>query len=204
MRESIVKAAMVSVPSIDYAALMAPILQGVFYKHMPAEVRAVHENEETREYLKNFTITLREGNGYGGRSMDFSEKDTRGRYAGYYQFYGLVTTNHLNLRMSEEYIKNLKKGTLTYDLTRAVQKSGYFDKHLAQNDLVDSVRRRLQATVASVNTVKRLYDVLEPELHHLIPKEDDKVANLPATVAPVVSDLKKLGAVLPTVPKRKK
>jgi hypothetical protein len=165
-------------------------VQGVLCAHMPDHVRRAYDNEDDRKYLKSTEVQIREGNGYNGTSLWL-----RG------MVYGVTDLHRIEIRVGQALAGYLKEGTLTHDLYHAVLKSGYFQKHLEQQALLKSVRGRLQANLDSVNTVKRLYDVLEPELHHLIPKEADKTTNLPSTVAPVVADLRKLGAVLPDVPK---
>ena len=85
------------------------------------------------------------------------------------------------------------------ELARLVD-SGLVDGYFTQDNLRSDVSRRLKANLASAGTIKRLYDVLEPELHGYIPKDDVK-SSLPSCVAPVVDDLRKLGAVLPETPK---
>ena len=197
IRETIARKTLENIPSLNYHALLIPVVQGVLRDHMPAEVRAVYDNEDTRDYLPTVTCTVRRGNGSGVGSMYIMTKAT-----GPQPFYGLRrSSHHLDISVSPEVLDRLKEGTLAYDLSHAVIKSGYYDKHIEQENLLDSVKKRLINTLNSVTTLKRLYDVLEPELHHLIPKEGDKTANLPATAAPVVDDLRKLGAVLPEVPK---
>jgi hypothetical protein len=200
MRANILRKAIANVPTINYEALLIPIVQEALCKHMPPEVKAVYDNEDTRDYLHTSEVNIRNGNGYGGSALYI-----RAEGGGYHGFYGLFDgTNRLEIRATPEVVERLKKGTLMHTVTHAVIKSGYFDKHVEQRDLFDSVKSRLRSTLESVTTVKRLYDALEPELHHLIPKEWDKTANLPATVAPVVDDLRKLGAQLPDVPKATK
>lgn len=204
IRANIARKALEHVPSIDYHALLIPIVQNVLRDHMPPEVRAVYDNKETREYLPRVHASIREGNGYNGTSMWIQDPPGLSHYRASHGFYGLQEKScSLEIRVTPEVVERLKKGTLIYDLTQAVIKSGYFAAHMAQEQLLASVKKRLNDTLASVTTVKRLYDVLEPELHHLIPKEGDKKINLPATAAPVVDDLRKLGAVLPEVPKTK-
>jgi hypothetical protein len=193
MRDHIFHKAMGNVPSIDYAELLWPVVQGVLCAHMPDHVRRAYDNPEDRKYLKSTEVQIREGNGYNGTSLYLPNR-----------VYGVTESSRIEIRVDEALTGYLKKGTLPHDLYHAVVKSGYFQKHLDQQGLLKSVKNRLRANLDSVNTVKRLYDVLEPELHHLIPKEADKTANLPATVAPVVDDLRKLGADLPTVAKAAK
>lgn len=203
-RANLLAKAIANVPTIDYAALLIPVIQDALCKHMPPEVKAVYDNEDTRKYLHTCEVYIRDGNGYGGRTMFLRSSAGSSGYRADHEFYGTQGERRLDIRVSPDVVSRLKKGTLMCDLTNAVIKSGYFDKHIEQEELFASVKRRLQATLDSVSTVKRLYDVLEPELHHLIPKENDKTANLPAAAAPVVDDLRKLGAQLPDVPKATK
>jgi hypothetical protein len=193
MRDHIFFKAMGNVPSIDYAELLAPVVQVVLCAHMPDHVRRAYDNAEDRKYLKSTEVQIREGNGYNGTSLWLRDR-----------VYGVTEQNRIEIRVGQALAGYLKKGTREYDLYHAVLKSGYFQKHIEQQELLNSVKNRLRANLDSVNTVKRLYDVLEPELHHLIPKEADKTANLPSVVAPVVDDLRKLGADLPTVAKAAK
>lgn len=193
MRAKIARDALANVPVVDYKAKLVPVVQNVLYAHMPASVKDLYDAPATRRYLKTFGVEIREGNGYGSGRVYLDD-----------DFFGLQDVGALKIRIGDEVLRHLKRGTLMYNLAKAVMDSGYFDAHRQQRELFDDVAIRLRNTLKSVNTVKRLYDVLEPELHHLIPKEGDKTANLPATVAPVVSDLRKLGANLPDVPTAKK
>jgi hypothetical protein len=74
----------------------------------------------------------------------------------------------------------------------ALAADGVIDRHMKAKETLYSVKRRLRSALYSVNTVKRLYDVLEPELHHLIPKTENR--NLPVVSVKVVDDLRALGA----------
>lgn len=200
IRANILYSAMKSVPTIDYVPLMIPVIQGVLYDFMPAEAKAAYDNPETRIYLHHCEASVKTGNGNYSTTYLCDGKDKHG-YDIYHFFYGSALTKRLEIRTDLVVVNALPKKSLNRSLSEAINKSGLFDKHLAQQDLLKSVTERLRATLASVTTTNRLYDVLEPELHHLIPKDNDKTANLPATVAPVVDDLRKLGALLPSVPK---
>jgi hypothetical protein len=188
MRSNILRKAITNVPTVDYIALLTPVIQNVLFSHMPATVQEVYSNPSTRDFLKVARVDIRHGN-----QSVYIPND----------FYGMASSRYLTIRVDEASMPRFRKGSLDYNLSRAVVKSGLFNKHVEQKALFESVKRRLQSTLDSVTTVKRLYDVLEPELHHLIPREEDKTANLPAAAAPVVDDLKKLGALLPDVPKVK-
>ena len=197
MRDNILSKALSNVPTIDYLGLLIPVVQDVLCDHMPDHVRRAYDDPAQRPYLNSANVYVREGNGYNGNAAYLRSGQ------GYHEFYGVTSTRNLDVRVTPEVADRLKKGELMHDVTKAIVKSGYFDKYLEQRALLGSVRQRLDNTLRSVSTLKRLYDVLEPELHHLIPKEGDRTANLPALAAPVVDDLRKLGAQLPEVPKAK-
>jgi hypothetical protein len=194
IRNMILKKAMASVPSINYHPLMAAVVQNVLRDHMPLHIQMAYDDLKQRPYLNTFSVRLREGN-YG-----MTIRDGSGCY-GYQPFYGHPThRNDLCIRVDG---LGHHAGPLHGAISDAIIASGYYAKHKEQEELLSSVKSRLLNTLRSVTTVKRLYDVLEPELHHLIPKEGDKSALLPAVAAPVVDDLRKLGADLPTTPKAK-
>lgn len=198
IRDNIQRKALANVPVIDYHALLIPVVQGVLCYHMPDHVRRAYDDTTQRPYLVTAHVTVKQGN----KDMYIKSRH-EGGYRQNHEFYGVTKTRYgsLDIRVDDAALAHLKTGTLAYDLSQAVIKSGFFHKHIEQEALFDSVKKRLRDTLHSVTTLKRLYDVLEPELHHLIPKEGDKTASLPATAAPVVDDLRKLGAELPTVAK---
>jgi hypothetical protein len=80
--------------------------------------------------------------------------------------------------------------------------SGLVHAWVEDNRLYKQTVQRLHDNLAAASTIKRLYDVLEPELHQFIPVQPDKIrtTGLPSTVAPVVDDLRKLGVALAPVP----
>lgn len=193
IRANIARRALANVPTVDYLKQLVPVLQAVLYEHMPPKVKAVYDDPESRVFLRSHEVRLRTGDGYSISThlpapvCGFTDK--------------AVYT--VDVQTDVRALDAWKAGTLKHDLTKAIIDSGLFAAHIKQQELLKSVKNRLEANLSSVTTVKRLYDVLEPELHHLIPKEPEKIkaAGLPACVAPVVADLKALGAVLPDVPK---
>lgn len=198
IRDNIERKALANVPVIDYHTLLIPVVQGVLCDHMPDHVRRAYDDPAQRPYLCTAHVSVKQGN----RDMYIKSRHENG-YRQNHDFYGILQTRYgsLDIRVDDASLERLKPETLHYDLSHAVIKSGFFHKHIEQEALFESVKKRLRDTLRSVTTIKRLYDVLEPELHHLIPKEGDKTASLPATAAPVVDDLRKLGAELPTVAK---
>jgi hypothetical protein len=99
-----------------------------------------------------------------------------------------------------ENASRLPEGSLYRDIVTKLHEAGLVAAYFAQDELRANVYARLRANLAASKTFKQLYANLEPELHHYIPK-DETAAQVPACVAPVVDDLRKLGADLPTVPK---
>lgn len=193
MRESILHKAIANVPAEDHIAKLVPIVQSVLRKHAPATVKKVIDDPDCHKYLKQAQIRIKEGNRILVTIRD----------ANISTFVGVTTDpwHAIDIRCDQTSFESMKEGTLNYDLSKAVIESGLVEKYQEQIALLNSVQARLKATLNSVTTVKRLYDVLEPELHHLIPKEDARTANLPAAAAPVVDDLRRLGAELPEVAK---
>lgn len=191
MRTNLLQAATKAVPVIKYGELLAPIIQEVLCAHMTPKLYAAYKDEASRPYLQHGNINIRDGN----QRSTMSILKSTGEYV---KFYGLLNEYH-TLNIHESALGLLAKGTWKFDVAHAVIKSGYYHKHWEQEQLLASVKTRLNATLQGVSTIKRLYDVLEPELHHLIPKETSATINLPATAGPVVEDLRKLGATLPAL-----
>lgn len=199
IRHNIKMKIMANVPVLDYENLLVDVVQDQIVKHMDPNVLKVYRNEETRHLLVSAECRIyfeSENN----RGIYTKSKNIHG-YTSSHRHHGL--SENLKINLDPRVMGHIKPGSLYYDVLHAVHESGYAHKHFEQNDLLNDVRRRVENTLNSVGTVKRLYDVLEPELHHLIPKETDKTANVPALAAPFVADLKRLGAELPEVPKAK-
>ena len=192
MRDAIERSILKSLPSINYPAMVQAAVQAGIVEHMTHEVRAVYMNSETRKLLAVAGLRITTGN----KSMRM--------YTGnvYYNDVIGVGSREFTIRVDEaSYVaRPLTEGTL---LHTTLIKNGVRDmaeKYFAQDDLFDSVRQRVRANLRAATTIKRLYEIFEPELHHYIPKEGAKNM-LPATVAPVVDDLRKLGLTLPDTPK---
>lgn len=179
MRGSMLRTAMKNIPNVDYMAMLEPIVQSVVRVHMPNAVRAAYDDTASRGYLKTVQVVFVDGNK---------------RLWQKYRVIGVALDRDLEIRVDDASFGAMTKGGLKYDLSNAVRKSGLIQKHQDQVALIESVQSRLKSTLASVTTTNRLREVLEPELHYIIPKENDPTANMPATAAPVADDLRKLGA----------
>lgn len=201
IRASIERQIFKSIPVINYEQLLLPLVQKVIYDHMPPTVKAAYDDPESRKYLKRGRVYARAAGSYSSATMMHAGDESGNRHEAVFGVAG--GDEAIEVVMDESSNIRYKEGTLRLDLYRAIKASGYYEAHVAQNELLNDTRKRVKANLASVTTLKRLYDVLEPELHHLIPKEPEKikVAGLPSCVAPVVADLRKLGADLPDTPK---
>lgn len=185
---------MKGLPNINYAAKIHEVVQSVVIKHAPAEVQDMYADKGLRPYLNRHRLEVKQGNSY----VSMSVRTTGCDYVYYNDLYGL--TKPMTVQMDENMENLLKAGSLYHDVYYALKEKGYVDAYFTQEDLRRDVERRLKANLTAATTIKRLYDVLEPELHHFIPKDEVK-ETLPACVAPVVDDLRKLGAELPEVQK---
>lgn len=192
MRDAIARGILKSLPSIDYPAMIHAAVQAGIVEHMTPEVRAVYDNVETRNLLGTANLRVSTGN----KSMRM--------YTGnmYHNEVIGVGSREFTIRVDEAAYaaRPPTEGTRIHTILIKNGVRDMAEKYFAQDDLFDSVRRRVQANLRAATTIKRLYEVFEPELHHYIPKEGAKNM-LPATVAPVVDDLRKLGLTLPDTPK---
>jgi hypothetical protein len=179
---------MANLPTKNYAADIYKVIQDVSVEHMPPEVLVVYNNPVTRVYLNHAYVTVR----YGNKSVNTYWDGEDHSYV-----YGL--TDRINIQMMDVGRNDrLAEGSIYKGLVVALEKSGLVGAYFDQQDLRKSVSDRLEANLDASKTFKQLYQNLEPELHHYIPKDEAK-AQLPACVAPIVDDLRKLGAELPNV-----
>jgi hypothetical protein len=194
MRDDIHAKIMKGLPNRNYIAEIHKVVQDTIIEFMPKEVRALHDNPELAGFLTENSLEVRRGN--VSVPMWMTSNGKTGRYD-----YVLGLKVRLVIRMDDtERMREEGKATLYSTVVTRLADSGLVDGYFTQEDLRKDVARRLKANLASAGTIKRLYDVLEPELHGYIPK-DTTSSTLPACVAPVVDDLRKLGAVLPETPK---
>lgn len=189
LRSSLYHTIMKDLPSRDYAKEIHAVVQEVVLAHAPKQVQELYADENTRKYVNQGYVEVSKGN----------QHVVLYRNGGSGHVYGLK--GQMTIRMDDaENTHRMPDGSLYKDVVTRLANEGLVTAYFAQYDLRKSVSERLRANLKAATTIKRLYEVLEPELHHYIPKDEVK-ANLPACVAPVVDDLRKLGAVLPEVAK---
>lgn len=188
LRDDIFSRIMEGLPNRDFVVEICTLVQEVVMAHAPKQVQELYANEATREYVAQNYVEVRQGN----RSVPLY-RDGRREYV-----CGLK--DRMTVRMDDaEHSQRLSDGSLYKTLVTKLHESKLVTGYFEQEELRETVRKRLKANLAAANTIKRLYDVLEPELHGFIPRETATGKLLPATVAPVVDDLKKLGLVVPDV-----
>jgi hypothetical protein len=191
LRGSMERKIMKDLPSRNYAKEIHALVQDIVAEHMEPKVRALYDNPDLRGHLKTAGLEVKMGNRYVLLNR-IGE--------GHGEVYG-IKSGRLSIRMDDaENASRLPEGSLYRDIVTKLHKAGLVAAYFAQDDLRANVYARLRANLAASKTFKQLYANLEPELHHYIPK-DETAAQVPACVAPVVDDLRKLGADLPTVPK---
>jgi len=173
-------------PNVDYVEQIKTLVQNTIIEFAPKEVQELYAGGNTRKYLNENYVEVRTGN-------------AKGTNIGFWRVYGL--TNELNIQMDERTEAILQEGTLRHTIYTRLRDSKLVEKLQEQEELRDSVQSRLKTNLAVAKTVKQLYEILEPELHGYIPVVVEGENTLPACVAPVVDDLRKLGAALPEIPK---
>ena len=187
IRESILRKAISNLPVVDYKAIITETVQNAVIDAMPPGVRAVWDNESARSYLVSASVDIKDGNKHV-MSID-----------------GIRGISGAELRYRNEltvYMDNATQGIarpIAAKIAAALHASGHVAAYQRDKERLANVKSRLTSALASVNTVKRLFDVLEPELHHLIPVIVDNKA--PALSVKVADDLRALGAELPAVQK---
>jgi hypothetical protein len=194
LRDHMERQIMKDLPSREYTKEIHALVQELVIVHAAKEVRVLYDDPDMRGHLHRSGIDVKVGNSYvplHRGSTDDQRCD---------EVYGLKA-GRLTIRMDDaENASRLPEGSIYRDIVTKLHKSGLVAAYFAQEELRVSVRNRVRANLAAAKTFKQLYEILEPELHHYIPKDEVK-AQVPACVAPVVDDLRKLGAVLPSVPK---
>lgn len=188
LRRTLKQKIMLNLPAMDYASQAIEIAQQTLIAMAPPEVLSIFNSDEHRGYFREATIQVSNGNKNVFRGhVTLVSKDE------------LDTWDEFVVRIDDVAFNHMKKGTVKHAVAEAIRESGLAQAHLNQVELRKSVESRLTANLEASKTFKQLYQNLEPALHHYIPKDEVR-ANLPSCVAPIVDDLRKLGAVLPETP----
>lgn len=194
IRDHILHAALTNVPRADYLSQLHPIIQEKVFELSPPEVRVLGTSETGRPFLFSNAVEI---------TLDSNTCELGDRVYGIGALWGRNDYyRYVKIRLDERIVNFLNEDAPERILAQTIIDTGLFTKHIEQARLLVPVRDRLKATLQTATTTNALRRILEPELHHLIPA-DTPTARLPALAAPVVDDLRRLGAVLPEVPTNK-
>lgn len=188
IRENIIRQTMATVPEKDYLSEALDIIQKVLVDEMPDSIKEAYLDGNT-DYLAQINCTVKIGNDSHIISNTYNDKVLYGpRNLVRKSYEGFV------IRIDDVAFKQLNTDSAAYKAAKALRDSKVMENHINQKHKLKDIRKRLKATVYSVTTINRLKEVLEPELHYLIPEPKDEVkAMLPIEAGPVVDDLKSLG-----------
>ena len=190
LRDDMFRRIMKGLPNRNYETEIHTAVQDAVVQFMDPKVRAVYEDAALRPVLREDWVRISNGS----KNL-YLYNAAQGRY-----ITGL--TRDMEIRMADHELPDrVKEGTLYHHILFKTNLVALVKAHYEQEELREKVSKRLKANLAAATTIKKLYDILEPELHGYIPRETATEKLLPATVAPVVDDLKKLGLVVPEVPK---
>ena len=175
-RDAILSRAVASLPKQDFHAEARKIIEAVIYREAPGPVKALLDDAALRGALASACFYINAGN-----VTTMMIDDVKGvcppEVVGHRKVYMDQPAAHSGIKAA---------------IRDALAADGVIDRHMKAKETLYSVKRRLRSALYSVNTVKRLYDVLEPELHHLIPNTEHR--NRPVVSVKVVDDLRALGA----------
>lgn len=189
LRDDMFRRIMKGLPNRNYQAELHTLVQEAVVQFMDPKLRAVYEDAALRPLLREDYARVHHGSKY------LYIRNEEGRY-----ITGL--NREMDIRMADHELPDrVKEGTLYHHILFKTDLVALVKAHYEQEELREKVSKRLKANLAAATTIKKLYDILEPELHSYIPREVEGSKMLPATVAPVVDDLKKLGLVVPEVSK---
>ena len=184
IRNTIVAKALANLPAQNHHAEARKIIERAIYENAPKPVQAMLDDDRLRRALARTQIYVMVGNRHVLSYLDADgflgvcDDRAGGRYP-------------VKVYMDSE---AANRGVFSA-IYAALHADGVVQRCIEQRDLLDNVRKRLANAIHGVSTVKRLYDVLEPELHHLIPKAESG-SSLVVSVQ-VAEDLRRLGADLP-------
>ena len=182
-KAEIVNKIMEDIPRVDYAQLTNGIVQAKAYELMPAEVKVVYDNEDTRKFLARRHCVA-----YGDQT------------GGIGYVYWCAKTSNDTLYLNRPHY-NDGDGELTKKLLSEVRAEVdvAVRRSEEQGKARNSMREKLLTMLRGIRTLKQAKTLLEPELHKYLPVEppkDDaqKAAQASTALVPyVVANLREMG-----------
>lgn len=181
-RERIVTDIMADIPRKSYGGEIAKLVQEEAYKLMPAEVRAVYDNEETRPFL--YRVLCSVSGPYAPRIGHIYWTST----AGSQLFLNKWSWNVSNDLATKKLLENIQDR-----LTELLELSE--QQHKARS----AMQKKLNTMLRGIRTLKQAKTLLEPELHKYLPSEPPKdpaqrdAQTSTALVPYVVANLREMG-----------
>lgn len=179
IREEIRRSIMRDIKRVDYRPLIVKAAQDAIVEHMPETVRAVYEDEKTREYLRTSAVYAQKGN----KSIAMYGIDNT-----------VIGTKYYEITLRYEDFSMNRTGKLS-QLADILIKNGaaqHIIDHFDQDEKIKSVEARLKSILDKSSTIKSLFANLEPGLHSYIPA-DNGGSNMPSIIEPIYDDLVMLG-----------
>ena len=187
-KSRIVNDIMRDVPEVDHLELIREYVQEEALKLMPAEVRAVYDNPETRGFLACCGLHISGGYYLGSPRAIFW-----GHGSQVPSSYG--NTLYLNKRHWNKGEDDLTKRLLNtvHDKVALLVKQAE-----EQRKVRELMKDKLRTMLAGIRTLKQAKTMLEPELHKYLPAEppktDPKAAQASTALVPyVVANLREMG-----------
>jgi len=182
-KAEIINKIMADIPRTNYGETINGIVQAKAYELMPAEVKVVYDNEDTRKFLSK------------RHCMAYGE------YAGGIgNVYWASQTTHDTLYLNRPHYNDMDDA-LTKELLAEVRVA--VDKAVRraeeQGKARNSMREKLYTMLQGIRTLKQAKDMLEVELHKYLPapppKDDaQKAAQASTALVPyVVANLREMG-----------
>jgi hypothetical protein len=182
-KAEIINKIMADIPRVDYAGIINGIVQAKAYDLMPAEVKVVYDNEDTRTFLARRHCVA-----YGGFT------------GGIGSVYWCANTSTDTLHLNRPHY-NDDDGEPTKELLAEVRVA--VDKAVRRAEEQDkarnSMRDKLITMLIGIRTLKQAKEMLEVELHKYLPVEPPKDAAHKAAQAStalvpyVVANLREMG-----------
>jgi hypothetical protein len=179
----IVSKIMADIPRTDYAKIIRDLVQAAAYRLMPDDVKAVYDNEGTRQFLAKRQCTAY-GTHTGGIGNIY--------WAGPHEYSSLYL-NRAHYHSDDDKLTKKLLEAVQVPVAEAVRRAD------EQGKARESMRQKLTTMLAGIRTLKQAKAMLEPELHKYLPveppKDDTKKAAQASTalVPYVVANLREMG-----------
>jgi hypothetical protein len=182
-KAEIINKIMADIPRTDYAKIINGIVQAKACELMPDEVRAVYDNEDTRQFLSQRHCTA-----YGGYTGGVGYVYWGGKFADSTLYLDRPHYNDSDDAATKKLLAEVR--VPVNECVRLAEEQGKARR---------SMQDKLTTMLAGIRTLKQAKDMLEVELHKYLPVEPPKDAAQKAAQAStalvpyVVANLREMG-----------